>query len=65
MLSLPKVASPTAEPDSAPGRTSASSAPSARWKKPVLSVYGDVRQLTMGTSLPPGESGSGGTRHAP
>ena len=66
MPSYPKVAPPTAEPDSAPAWTSASSAPEAApWIKPLLSVYGDVRQLTMGTSLPPGESGSGGTRHAP
>jgi hypothetical protein len=26
------------------------------WSKPVLSVYGDVRQLTMGTSPGMGES---------
>ncbi len=64
MLSHPEVATPTAEPDSAPAWTSASSAPQvALWVKPVLSVYGDVRQLTMGLSLPAGESGNEGSRH--
>ncbi len=66
MLSYAKVASSNAEPDSAPAWTSATSAPEvAPWTKPLLSVYGDVRQLTMGTSLPAGESGSSGTRQIP
>lgn len=64
MPSCPKVAIPTAEPDSAPAWTSASSAPQvALWVKPALTVYGDVRQLTMGVSVAPGESGFEGSRH--
>lgn len=64
MPSHPKVAVPPAEPDSAPAWTSESSPPQLMpWAKPVLSVYGDVRQLTMGLSLPPGESSNEGTRH--
>ncbi len=66
MPNHPKVATPTAKPDSAPACTSATSAPEfAPWTKPLLSVYGDVRQLTMGTSPPAGESGNAGTRRAP
>ncbi len=66
MPSYLKVATPTAETDSAPASTSTSSAPQvAPWAKPVLTVYGDVRQLTMGTSPPAGESGNVGTRRAP
>jgi hypothetical protein len=64
MPSYPKVATPTAEPDSAPAWTSASSAPEAApWTKPLLSVYGDVRQLTMGVTPGAGESGFELTRH--
>lgn len=64
MPSHPKVATPLAEPDSAPAWTSESSPPQLTpWAKPVLSVYGDVRQLTMGVSPGIGESGHEGTRH--
>ncbi len=34
-----------------------------RWERPCLVAFGDVRQLTMGVTLPAGESGPGdGTR---
>lgn len=32
--------------------------PTASWTKPVLTVYGDVRELTMGSSPATGESGN-------
>lgn len=48
---------PTPEPD-------ASTPPTSAWTKPVLSVYGDVRRLTMGPTPNVGESGSPGTLKA-
>lgn len=45
---------PSSEPD-------ASMRPASAWIKPVLSVYGDVRQLTMGPTPGVGESGGPGT----
>jgi len=62
MLNCPKVESPPAEPESGPAQTSeAAGAPGAGWAKPTLRAYGDLRQLTMGTSPNPGESGEPGT----
>ena len=59
MLSCPKVETHPAVPESGPAQTSeASEAPRTCWAKPALSAYGDMRQLTMGPSPNPGESGA-------
>jgi hypothetical protein len=67
LLAMPN-RQPVEIPADAPTSRSASSADRSsgsrsRWSKPVLTVYGDVRQLTMGLSNPPGESGNPGARH--
>ncbi|MEO7974691.1 MAG: lasso RiPP family leader peptide-containing protein [Thermoanaerobaculia bacterium] len=62
MPNRPDASSPV-PPDSAPVPDgSACSGAVLRWTKPVLSVHGDVRELTMGVSNPPGESGNEGSR---
>ena len=59
MPSRPQVGVPHTQPAPGPALTSNASASRAPlWTKPVLSVYGDVRQLTMGLS--PGVTESGG-----
>lgn len=35
------------------------------WSRPLLTVHGDLRELTMGQSLPSGESGQPATRRPP
>lgn len=34
-----------------------------RWTRPEFVCHGDLRELTMGLSVPPGESGFETTRH--
>lgn len=53
---------PRARPHSEPA-AGARTARRAPWKQPRLETFGDLRQLTMGLSLPAGESGNPGTRH--
>lgn len=58
MLSCPKAKTHFAVPESGPAPTTeATEAPRTSWARPELSAYGDMRQLTMGPSPNPGESG--------
>ncbi|MEO7795193.1 MAG: hypothetical protein ABIV06_10505 [Thermoanaerobaculia bacterium] len=60
--SLTQVEIPSAQPPSGPELACAGVAPQGtRWTKPILTVYGDVRQLTMGPTPSSGESGNPGT----
>ncbi len=62
MQSRPKIRNRFDQPASGPARASeAAAALVPHWTKPVLSVYGDVRQLTMGPTPGSGESGFPGT----
>lgn len=62
MQNRPQAHDAAVQPDAGPVRVSGPATPGAPWEKPVLSVHGDVRQLTMGVSTPPGESGNEGSR---
>ncbi|MEO8277850.1 MAG: hypothetical protein ABI639_16670 [Thermoanaerobaculia bacterium] len=59
MQSRPNVEDASAKPVPGAAQTSGAAVSLApEWKKPLLSIYGDVRQLTMGASPTTGESGN-------
>lgn len=63
MSNSPQVEIPIAPPQAGTAQTSALETALAPlcWEKPVLSDFGDVRALTMGTSPGTGESGNPAT----
>jgi hypothetical protein len=58
MPRVPNAAPPAVEPTGGPAKDFEARSRAACWTKPVLTVHGDVRALTMGPTPGLDESGS-------